>query len=243
VRRTERTFVVKRRSLLGGLTAAVVSLALAGTVLAAGISNGSFESGNYVDGGFGFQTLAAGSTTITGWTVGGAGVDWISTYWTAQDGNMSLDLNALLPGSISQTFATSPNNTYAVQFYLAGNPASGPATRSLTVSATGATSQAFTFDMTGTSLTAMGWAVQQYNFVATSASTTLTFTADAANTTPYGPALDNVTVTETAATGAMCKNGGWRTMHDTSGTPFKNQGACVSFYATSGQTPIGAPLP
>jgi choice-of-anchor C domain-containing protein len=234
---------VKRRSLLGALTAAVVSLALAGTVLAAGLSNGSFENGTYVDGGFGFQTLAAGSTTITGWTVGGAGVDWISTYWTAQDGNMSLDLNALLPGSISQTFATSPNNTYVVQFYLAGNPAGGPATKGLTVIATGATSQSFTFDTTGKSLTAMGWVLSTYTFVATSSSTTLTFTADTSNTSPYGPALDNVTVTETAATGAMCKDGGWRTMHDSSGTLFKNQGACVSFYATSGVTPIGAPLP
>ena len=44
---------------------------------------------------------------------------------------------------------------------------------------------------------------------------------------------------QAAATGAGCKDDGWRTMSDASGNPFKNQGACVSFYAKSGATPIG----
>jgi hypothetical protein len=32
--------------------------------------------------------------------------------------------------------------------------------------------------------------------------------------------------------GAACKNGGWKTMSDNVPNPFKNQGDCVSFYAT-----------
>ena len=32
---------------------------------------------------------------------------------------------------------------------------------------------------------------------------------------------------------------GWKTMFDASGNSFRNQGACVSFYAKSGATPIG----
>lgn len=56
-------------------------------------------------------------------------------------------------------------------------------------------------------------------------------------TTPagYGPALDNIAVIETAPTGANCKKGGWQTMLDTSGNMFKNQGDCVSFFATDGK--------
>jgi hypothetical protein len=70
-----------------------------------------------------FQTLSAGSTAITGWTVGGAGIDWIDTFWTAEDGSKSLDVNAEAPGAISRDLATTASNTYAVQFHLTGNQA------------------------------------------------------------------------------------------------------------------------
>ena len=79
----------------------------------------------------------------------------------------------------------------------------------------------------------MIWVETGYSFVATGLSTTRTF----ASTTPNsncGPALDNVTITETAASGAQCKKGGWETMSDRFGTPFKNQDDCVSYYATDG---------
>jgi hypothetical protein len=36
-------------------------------------------------------------------------------------------------------------------------------------------------------------------------------------------------------TGDDCKKGGWVTMTDIYLTPFKNQGDCVSFYATGGR--------
>ena len=39
-------------------------------------------------------------------------------------------------------------------------------------------------------------------------------------------------MTQTLATGADCKNSGWKTMNDSVGTSFRNQGDCVSFYAT-----------
>lgn len=51
----------------------------------------------------------------------------------------------------------------------------------------------------------------------------------------YGAALDNVVVTHTAATGATCKNSGWKTMHDNLGNMFKNQGDCVRYYAAHGK--------
>ena len=71
---------------------------------------------------------------------------------------------------------------------------------------------------------------QAYTFKATGTATTLTFTSTTAGA--FGPALDNVRITETLATGADCKKGGWQTMVDRYGTAFRNQGDCVSFYAT-----------
>ena len=44
--------------------------------------------------------------------------------------------------------------------------------------------------------------------------------------------IDNVSVTETIAPGAVCKNSGWKAMVDKTGTSFRNQGDCVSYYAT-----------
>jgi hypothetical protein len=35
----------------------------------------------------------------------------------------------------------------------------------------------------------------------------------------------------------LCKNGGWMTMTDGNGNPFKNQGDCVSHFSTSGRNP------
>jgi choice-of-anchor C domain-containing protein len=241
---------MKRRSVVGAIVAVVVAIAVPGTALADGIvSNGSFEDGTF--DGFGFVTLAAGTANagaMDGWTVTSGTVDWISTYWTAEDGAKSLDMNGTptgalsADGTISQTLATTANGTYVVQFWLAGNPTCGPDTKAVIVSATGGPSTLYTFTNTGTTtLTDMGWQQMAYSFVATGTSTTISFAADPSNTSNCGAALDNVTTTATApATGADCKHGGWQAMRDPDGTPFKNQGDCVSFYATSGATPIGS---
>jgi len=39
----------------------------------------------------------------------------------------------------------------------------------------------------------------------------------------------------------QCKDGGWQGLTDNNGTPFKNQGDCVSFVATDGTNAAGAP--
>jgi hypothetical protein len=113
----------------------------------------------------------------------------------------------------------------------------------MTVGATGATSSTFTFDRTlfpNTHLNMM-YQPELYSFLATSTNTTLTF---ASTTSPagYGPVVDNIVVQETAPTGANCKKGGWQTMIVTSGNSFKNQGDCVSFFATGGKN-LGAIAP
>jgi choice-of-anchor C domain-containing protein len=219
--------------------ALIATIALTGPALAfTGLTNGSFEdNGTYADGGGGFQTLNAGDTSIDGWTVDSGSVDWIGAYWTAEDGAMSIDLSGDDPGSLSQTFATTIGNTYTVSFALSGNPAGEPAVKTLDVSATGGTPASYTYDTTGNDVTNMNWVQESYSFLATTASTTLSFISTTAGA--FGPALDNVAVTESVPTKDDCKQGGWQTMIDTSGNAFKNQGDCVSFFATKGKN-LGA---
>jgi choice-of-anchor C domain-containing protein len=237
-----------RRPFVGLIGALIAVVALPVTALAGGeVANGSFEEGAFSGGGF--ETLAAGTPAagaMTGWTVTEGSVDWIGSYWNAADGALSLDMNGTpsdgvgMIGVITQGVATTVNNTYVVQFWMAGNPACGPGTKTLIVSATGAAPASYTFENTGsTTLTDMGWQQMGYSFLATGSSTMLSFAADPTSTSFCGPALDGVTSTETAMSGAQCKQGGWQTMHDAEGNRFKNQGDCVSSYATRGATPIG----
>lgn len=57
-----------------------------------------------------------------------------------------MDGDGLSAGTISQTFDTTVNNTYEASFSLSGNPDGGPATKTLTVSATGGLPVDYSFD-------------------------------------------------------------------------------------------------
>jgi choice-of-anchor C domain-containing protein len=229
---------VKRRSGLGTLFGFLAAIALAAPTLAfTGLGNGSFETGAYVDNGSGFRQLNAPNVSITGWTVDAGSVDWIRTYWPAQDGSMSIDMSGVEAGTLSQTFATTIGNTYNVSFQLSGNPAGDPAVKTLEVSATGGTVGLYSYDVTGNDLTHMNWRPETYSFLATSASTTLSFVSTTAGA--FGPAIDNVVVTEDVPTKDDCKQGGWQSMLDNAGNSFKNQGDCVSYFATKGKN-LGA---
>jgi len=182
-----------------GLIAGAAILLGAQSAYAVSITNGSFETGTN-PGGFTF--LSAGSTNITGWTVGGAGgVDYIGTYWTASDGGRSVDLSGGGIGGVSQQLSgLTIGQEYTVSFDLAGNPAGIPSTKHLAVSTTGG-AELFTFDTSGKSLTDMGWTTFTYVFVATAATDTLAFLSG--DNTSYGPALDNVTIAATPIPGAI----------------------------------------
>lgn len=230
-----------RRARLGLALGVIAAFAFAGSTQAfTGAANGSFEDGTYVDNGGGFQQLDAPNTSIDGWSVDSGSVDWVGSYWTAPDGAMSLDLSGADAGSISQTFDTTIGNTYTVAFLLSGNPAGPPSVKTLDVSATGGTPSSYSHDTTGSDLTTMAWTPETYEFLATSATTTITFQSTTAG--PYGPALDNVSVTETVPTKDECKDGGWQSMLDNAGNGFKNQGDCVSYFATQGRN-LGAVAP
>ena len=82
---------MKRRSIVSAAFALVASMSLAGSTFAfAGATNGSFETGTF--DAQAFDTLSAGSTAITDWTVDSGSVDWVGSYWTASVGSRSIDL-------------------------------------------------------------------------------------------------------------------------------------------------------
>lgn len=214
--------------LASGLVSFGLSLGLVASVFAAPVNtNGSFETGT--DPGVFTQLHAGDNTSIPGWTVVSGSVDYIGTYWESSDGDRSIDMTGSngQPGAISQTFPTVAGHTYTAAFDLAGNPACGPVVKTLNVDA-GGTPNTYTFDTTGKSLADMGWTQETFEFTATGANTTLTFTS--LDSGFCGPALDNVVVTDVLVNKEQCKNGGWAAYTDPA---FKNQGDCVSYVQSS----------
>jgi choice-of-anchor C domain-containing protein len=153
-------------------------------------SNGDFENGNFT--GTLYTSLSAGAPNLTGWTVGGAGIDWLGSHTQANTGTRSLDLNQMDAGSVSQTFATTPGSSYQVSFALAGNPVCAPVTKALSVSASNSQSTYF-FNTTGYSQANPGWVNQTFRFQATSSSTTLTFASQTPGSS-CGPLIDTVSL-------------------------------------------------
>ncbi len=153
--------------------------------------NGGFESGPAVSAG-GFTTLGTGSTAITGWTVVGDSIDYVGSYWQAGEGSRSIDLSGFGAGGIQQTFDTIAGATYNVRFLLAGNPDGGPQIKMLSTIATGGMPQINTFDISNSTRADMKWVPVSYSFTAAANTTTLSFFSSTA--TPFGPAIDNVSV-------------------------------------------------
>ncbi|MEQ1604066.1 MAG: choice-of-anchor C family protein [Pyrinomonadaceae bacterium] len=178
----------------------VTMLIVAMTPAVFGQVNGSFEDGPC---GGSFDSLPAGNNNITGWTIGGGGVDLICSLWQASDADRSIDLNLLTPGSLSQDLETVAGLTYAVTFDMSGSPDGGslppahpwysPTNKALGVSADGSAPELFNYDtaVEGNSRPDMRWTTNTYYFAATDAETTLTFASQIPGA--FGPTLDNVT--------------------------------------------------
>lgn len=180
-----------KKLLVGAACAAAASLGATASNAAVSIINGSFENA-LLDPGV-FTTLGTGSTAITGWTVGGLGVDYIGTYWQAADGERSIDLSGNDKGSISQMLTgLTIGQSYNVFFALAGNPDGGAATKVAVASDGGSQSSVFFFPQAGNTKSDMGWTNQVFNFTATGNTANLTFSATLNDA--YGPALDNVSI-------------------------------------------------
>ena len=166
-----------------------------------GIGAGSFENPGHTIPTF--ETYQAGSTAITGWTVNTTNIDWVrKSVWNASQGNYSLDMNGTPggPGGIQTVIPTTAGSTYRVTFDIAGFLTAGSSTNPkvmqtsaggvdtlFSLVATESYSQPFTLSL------AVTWSTRSFNFVATSASSTIVFTSLTAND---GSAmlLDNVSM-------------------------------------------------
>lgn len=185
------------------LLAAHVSANIIDTTYGAGA--GSFELGAFVDGGGiplaagpGYMGLVPGdNTTIVGWTVGGPGdgVDWLSKpLFNAADGVHSVDLQHLDASSLSTVIPTVPGTTYQLTFQAATFV---NCTADGLVSAGSLMNQPFSAPISN-QLATQAFAPFEFSFVATSASTTITFKCVAPSAAPihYGPVIDAVSVTQ-----------------------------------------------
>jgi hypothetical protein len=176
------------------------------------IVNGSFDSfavnpPNDVNfGGWVRYFSPPANTDITGWTISGTpsdgapnNVDLVHNFtypsFTGTAGSQSLDMEGAIgaSGEISQSFATTPGDTYTLSFEYANNPMIGPHPASANVLVTGSTTLVNTdVAHTDSTFTNMDYTLFSQNFVADSTTTTLQF--EALTSSGFGIALDAVSV-------------------------------------------------
>jgi choice-of-anchor C domain-containing protein len=176
--------------------------AAAGAALAAGgnlIVNGGFEANGPIAA---WRSLSAGSSAVPGWRVTSGTGALVGGFWRASSGSNSLEVGSPGAGAIAQTIATVAGRRYRLSFALAGNPDGPPRVKTLVVSA-GAAARTFTFDAGGRSRGAMGWTNESLGFTATGTATTIRFARlDGGASAWFGPAIDDVSVTEDAGSAA-----------------------------------------
>jgi choice-of-anchor C domain-containing protein len=182
-----------------------LALALCGTLAlvsgaSASVTNGGFEAGPAIPPTQGSQSVAPGSTALTGWSVvGGAITIFTDGYWAPFSGRRSVALSASGPGSITQAFPSSAGAAYRLVFCLSGEPFTTPTVKHLRVQA-GFVTHDYTFDTTPAWHWDMHWAEHSLDFTGTGPTTTLTFASQDAGA--WGPALDSVWV-ETVTVGVV----------------------------------------
>ncbi len=201
-----------------GFSLSLTAPALASTNLidaTYGVGAGSFELGTLVPRGAGlanFQSLTNGSTVITGWTVGGVGVDWISgPGYGVNDGVRAVDLGYFEGGggAISTSIATNIGSIYRLTFSAAAVPGFPTYTRSGHVSAGSLASQGFApaFSLPND----FGGQVYEgfdFLFTAVGTMTSISFSADDPNS-GYGPIIDKVSVSFERAPGGVPEPSTW----------------------------------
>ncbi|MDN3919662.1 DUF642 domain-containing protein [Roseateles violae] len=166
--------------------------------------NGSFEDiGGAALQGWGGYTFGAGySDTLAGWTISSGSVDVTvtgSAWGAAQDGVHSLDLNGWESGVLSQQLQTQIGQSYQVSFAFSRNASGAPDPAIALVTAGNAALQLSAPNDAGRfgSPYAMKWEQAGFQFTATEALTTLSFSASVPGN--GGVYLDAVSVTALTA--------------------------------------------
>ncbi len=176
------------------LAVTAAALLAASSAGAATIVNGSFEDGVALPDG-GFTTLDTGDTTsITGWTVLTAGIDYIGTYWQASNGSRSLDLSAMTSGGVMQTINDLVvGQHYRVSFDVSANSGGELGTKRILVSESDGIAESRWYELTAANSNSnMLYQTFTYDFIAGHTFGDLQFRSEEFN--PYGTVLDNVSI-------------------------------------------------
>jgi choice-of-anchor C domain-containing protein len=179
-------------------------VAASSTAFAAPFTNGDFESGT--DPGAQAELLS-GAPDIQGWTIldqlgnpSNTDVTYVGSFWTAQSGSRSVELNGQDMGGIQQTFDVVSGQTYQVSFWLAadfqGEGTGSASVRGMVQSGTNFFSEDFKFDKSpSNNASNLGWVLHTLSFVADGPTATLTFLSLNDSQRGRGPVIDNVTIT------------------------------------------------
>jgi choice-of-anchor C domain-containing protein len=196
--------VMFKRALLTASAIAMVALTTPDCKAGNLIINGGFEDPVIPDaalyGEYGTDPSTATGyygPTIPGWTIVSGNVDVVTAgLWAAYEGNQSLDLNGLVAGEISESFATDAGESYTLSFAYANDPYGASAEAELSVTGTSLV-YSDTITHGGSTFGDMDYDLYSTTFTADSTSTTLDF----ASVTPgaFGLELDAVSVTGNAA--------------------------------------------
>lgn len=135
---------------------------------------------------------------MPGWTVTSGSVDLVtSSYWQPALGSQSVDLAGSTSGSLTQSVSTVSGESYALGWYIAGNPDCGQSVKSMKVDWNGRPVEGapYTFNDTGHSDAAMGWQHEEVTVTAESTTSVLSFADVTPDHSPCGSTLDGVTLT------------------------------------------------
>jgi choice-of-anchor C domain-containing protein len=184
--------------LIGRLAIAAITCVSTHAGAATLIGNGGFESAQ-IPPDRGLVEYLAGDSGLPGWTITGGSVETVS-QWTPFEGHQSLDLDGISPGTIQQSFATTPGMHYTLSFSYSNNPFAGtgatlPASAFVSVQGAGNVpllGQTITHDTSDPAQ--MSYSNFQMEFVADSTSATLIFASLDPSNSVGGIALDGISV-------------------------------------------------
>ncbi len=214
------------KNLMLAVSAVTFAAALAGPSNAAtnlidatyGAGAGSFELGLFTPRGPGldnFQSLTGPSTTVTGWTVGGVGVDWLSSPdYAAHDGVHAIDLGYFDngAGTITTSISTVIGATYSLSFLAAAVPGYPSYTNAGHVSAGSLWNQAFAPAFSDPhDFAHQVYEDYAFSFTALNSTTSISFSADTISTS-YGPVIDQVSVSLLSSPGGVPEPATWALM-------------------------------
>ena len=182
------------KSLLAAAALCSVAPAFAAANL---LTDGSFESAVLPDGDYGMY----GGSSLYGWTAVGSGLIEVrrDIVGTAQDGDYFVELDSTANSAMSQTISTVAGQRYSLSFWYSNRPASFSYNSVFPGGVAPASTNGLSFDVGSGAVNVPGlpantsadntWTLYSTSFVATGASTTLTFAAgDALGEGLRGPA-------------------------------------------------------